>query len=110
MFLIAFAIVRAHARAGHRDGRSFSLGLSLVNATIPALLSPNAPDNLRSTVLGAASSLEKRQRRVHPGAHDLRAAIDRRYGNRRDPVRLDRNRAIDGDRGAGNGAGSRLVV
>jgi len=36
----------------------FSLGLSLVNATIPALLSANAPDNMRGTVLGAASSLE----------------------------------------------------
>jgi hypothetical protein len=36
----------------------FSLGLSLVNATIPALLSENAPDNLRGTVLGTASSLE----------------------------------------------------
>ncbi len=36
----------------------FSLGLALVNATIPALLSSNAPDNLRGTVLGAASSLE----------------------------------------------------
>jgi DHA1 family tetracycline resistance protein-like MFS transporter len=37
---------------------AFSLGLSLVNATIPALLSANAPDNLRGTVLGTASSLE----------------------------------------------------
>jgi DHA1 family tetracycline resistance protein-like MFS transporter len=36
----------------------FSLGLSLVNATIPALLSANAPDNMRGTILGAASSLE----------------------------------------------------
>jgi DHA1 family tetracycline resistance protein-like MFS transporter len=36
----------------------FSLGLSLVNATIPALLSANAPDNQRGTVLGVASSLE----------------------------------------------------
>lgn len=36
----------------------FSLGLALVNATIPALLSSSAPDNLRGTVLGAASSLE----------------------------------------------------
>jgi hypothetical protein len=36
----------------------FSLGLSLENATIPALLSANAPDNLRGTILGAASSLE----------------------------------------------------
>ena len=36
----------------------FSLGLSLVNATIPSLLSANAPDNQRGTVLGVASSLE----------------------------------------------------
>jgi DHA1 family tetracycline resistance protein-like MFS transporter len=36
----------------------FSFGLSLVNATIPSLLSANAPDNMRGTVLGAASSLE----------------------------------------------------
>jgi DHA1 family tetracycline resistance protein-like MFS transporter len=36
----------------------FSLGLSLVNATIPALLSANAPDNMRGTILGTASSLE----------------------------------------------------
>jgi MFS transporter, DHA1 family, tetracycline resistance protein len=36
----------------------FSLGLSLVNATIPSLLSAHAPDNMRGTVLGTASSLE----------------------------------------------------
>jgi DHA1 family tetracycline resistance protein-like MFS transporter len=36
----------------------FSAGLALVNATIPALLSANAPDNMRGTVLGTASSLE----------------------------------------------------
>lgn len=36
----------------------FSVGLSLVNAAIPALLSSLSPDNLRGTVLGAASSLE----------------------------------------------------
>jgi DHA1 family tetracycline resistance protein-like MFS transporter len=36
----------------------FSLGLSLVNASIPSLLSANAPDNMRGTILGAASSLE----------------------------------------------------
>jgi len=36
----------------------FSLGMSLVNATIPALLSANAPDNMRGTVLGTASSLD----------------------------------------------------
>ena len=36
----------------------FSLGLSLVNATIPSLLSANAADNMRGTILGAASSLE----------------------------------------------------
>ena len=36
----------------------FSLGLALVNATIPSLLSANAPDNQRGTVLGVAASLE----------------------------------------------------
>ena len=36
----------------------FSFGLSMANATIPALLSSLAPDNMRGTVLGAASSLE----------------------------------------------------
>ncbi len=36
----------------------FSFGLSLVQATIPSLLSANSPDNMRGTVLGAASSLE----------------------------------------------------
>ena len=36
----------------------FSLGMSLVNATIPALLSAHAPDNMRGTVLGTASSLD----------------------------------------------------
>ena len=37
---------------------AFSVGLSLVNASIPSMLSALAPDNLRGTVLGAASSLE----------------------------------------------------
>jgi DHA1 family tetracycline resistance protein-like MFS transporter len=36
----------------------FSFGLALVNASIPALLSDNAPDNMRGTVLGTASSLD----------------------------------------------------
>jgi DHA1 family tetracycline resistance protein-like MFS transporter len=36
----------------------FSLGLALVNASLPAQLSALAPENLRGTVLGAASSLE----------------------------------------------------
>jgi DHA1 family tetracycline resistance protein-like MFS transporter len=36
----------------------FSLGLSLVNAAIPAQLSKLAPEHLRGTVLGAASSME----------------------------------------------------
>ena len=36
----------------------FSFGLALVNASIPALLSENAPDNMRGTVLGTASSLD----------------------------------------------------
>jgi DHA1 family tetracycline resistance protein-like MFS transporter len=44
----------------------FSFGLSLVNATIPALLSANAPDNMRGTVLGAASSLESASGVVMP--------------------------------------------
>jgi DHA1 family tetracycline resistance protein-like MFS transporter len=37
---------------------AFSFGMSVVNATIPAMLTDLAPDNLRGTVLGAASSLE----------------------------------------------------
>jgi DHA1 family tetracycline resistance protein-like MFS transporter len=36
----------------------FSFGLALVNASIPALLSDNSPDNMRGTVLGTASSLD----------------------------------------------------
>ncbi len=36
----------------------FSLGLSLVNASLPAQLSQLAPENMRGTVLGAASSME----------------------------------------------------
>ena len=36
----------------------FSLGLALVNAALPAQLSRLAPDHLRGTVLGAASSME----------------------------------------------------
>jgi DHA1 family tetracycline resistance protein-like MFS transporter len=36
----------------------FSLGLALVNASIPAQLSALAPEHLRGTVLGAASSME----------------------------------------------------
>jgi predicted MFS family arabinose efflux permease len=44
----------------------FSFGLSLVNATIPSLLSANAPDNMRGTVLGAASSLESASGVVMP--------------------------------------------
>ncbi len=35
-----------------------SLGLALVNATIPALLSALAPDNMRGSILGSASSLD----------------------------------------------------
>ncbi len=58
--LIAFAIVPfAHAiPLAVAMIVMFSLGLALVNATIPALLSANAPDNMRGTILGAASSLE----------------------------------------------------
>jgi MFS family permease len=36
----------------------FSLGLTMVNASIPSLISSLAPENLRGTVLGTASSLE----------------------------------------------------
>jgi DHA1 family tetracycline resistance protein-like MFS transporter len=36
----------------------FSFGLSMANATIPAMLTALAPENMRGTVLGAASSLE----------------------------------------------------
>jgi MFS transporter, DHA1 family, tetracycline resistance protein len=36
----------------------FSFGLSMANATIPSLLTALAPDNLRGTVLGAASALD----------------------------------------------------
>jgi DHA1 family tetracycline resistance protein-like MFS transporter len=58
--LIAFAIVPfAHAiPLAIAMVVTFSLGLSLVNATIPALLAANAPDNMRGTILGAAASLE----------------------------------------------------
>lgn len=60
VLLVAFAIVPfAHAiPLAVAMVVFFSLGLALVNATIPALLSTRAPDNLRGTVLGAASSLE----------------------------------------------------
>lgn len=37
---------------------SFSFGMSLINASIPALLTENAPENQRGTILGSASSLE----------------------------------------------------
>jgi MFS transporter, DHA1 family, tetracycline resistance protein len=36
----------------------FAFGLSLVNATLPALLSHLAPENARGTILGVASSLD----------------------------------------------------
>jgi DHA1 family tetracycline resistance protein-like MFS transporter len=36
----------------------FSLGLSVVNSTIPSILSALAPDNLRGTVLGVSSALD----------------------------------------------------
>ncbi|HEY5349911.1 MAG TPA: MFS transporter [Candidatus Lustribacter sp.] len=60
VLLVAFAIVPfAHAvPLALAMVVCFSLGLSLVNATIPALLSANAADNMRGTILGAASSLE----------------------------------------------------
>jgi DHA1 family tetracycline resistance protein-like MFS transporter len=58
--LIGFAIVPfAHAAPlAFLMVVFFSFGLSLVQATIPSLLSSNSPDNMRGTVLGAASSLE----------------------------------------------------
>ncbi len=37
---------------------AFSLGMALVNATIPALLTQAAPENQRGSILGSASSLE----------------------------------------------------
>jgi len=37
---------------------AFSFGMSHVNATIPALLTENAPENQRGTILGSAASLE----------------------------------------------------
>jgi len=60
VLLVGFAIVPfAHAvPLAIAMVAFFSLGLSLVNATIPSLLSANAPDNMRGTILGAASSLE----------------------------------------------------
>jgi len=60
VLLVGFAIVPfAHAvPLAVAMVAFFSLGLSLVNATIPALLSANAPDNMRGTILGTASSLE----------------------------------------------------
>jgi len=36
----------------------FTFGLSSVNATIPSLLSANAPENIQGTILGTASALE----------------------------------------------------
>ncbi len=60
LLLIAFAIVpfaTALWQAAVMVG-CFSLGLSLVNASLPAQLSQLAPETLRGTVLGAASSME----------------------------------------------------
>ncbi|MBV8425331.1 MAG: MFS transporter, partial [Candidatus Eremiobacteraeota bacterium] len=37
---------------------TFSFGMSHINATIPALLTENAPGNQRGTILGSAASLE----------------------------------------------------
>jgi len=37
---------------------TFSFGMAHVNATIPALLTENAPANMRGTILGSAASLE----------------------------------------------------
>ena len=54
----------------------FSFGLSLVQATIPSMLSANAPDNQRGTVLGAASSLESASGIIMPvlSTYTLQAA------------------------------------
>ncbi len=60
LLMIAFAIVpfaTAIWQAVVMIG-CFSLGLSLVNASLPAQLSRLAPEALRGTVLGAASSME----------------------------------------------------
>jgi DHA1 family tetracycline resistance protein-like MFS transporter len=60
LLMAAFAIV-PFATALWQAGvmiACFSLGLSLVNAAIPAQLSMLAPEALRGTVLGAASSME----------------------------------------------------
>ncbi len=60
LLMAAFAIV-PFATAIWQAGvmiACFSLGLSLVNAAIPAQLSMLAPESLRGTVLGAASSME----------------------------------------------------
>ena len=37
---------------------TFSFGMSHINATIPALLTENAPPNLRGTILGSSASLD----------------------------------------------------
>jgi nitrate/nitrite transporter NarK len=60
LLLVAFAIVPfAHTLwAAAAMMVCFSLGLALANASIPAQLSRLAPDHLRGTVLGAASSME----------------------------------------------------
>ena len=60
LLMVSFAIV-PFARTLWAAGIMivcFSLGLALANASIPAQLSRLAPDQLRGTVLGVASSLE----------------------------------------------------
>lgn len=58
--LAAFAIVPFVHRATPMLAMivCFAFGLSCVNATIPAILSALAPENLRGTILGVASSLD----------------------------------------------------
>lgn len=60
LLLVAFAIVPfVHQFWGAALMVAFfSLGMSLVNATLPAQLSELAPEHLRGTVLGTASSLD----------------------------------------------------
>jgi DHA1 family tetracycline resistance protein-like MFS transporter len=60
LMLCAFAVV-PFAHAVWAAGLMivlFSLGLALVNASLPAQLSHLAPEHLRGTILGAASSLD----------------------------------------------------
>ena len=57
-FAIAFVSFMHDLRGAAFMVVAFSFGMSLVNATIPALLTDAAPENQRGTILGAGSSLE----------------------------------------------------